>query len=136
MHSLCSMLFHTDALMKYGVNEWSILATVWIKIHTAYRMHQIHPLFHCICFVLIRHVCMRVIKMMFCCVIYVSCMPCFLVCSLQTCGHLLGKGWPLGSIVCDVFLYFVTFPCGVLGQMWYLIVSISDICLLPYFNYL
>ena len=23
---------------------------------------------------------------------------------LQSCGHLLGKGWPLGSHVCDVFL--------------------------------
>ena len=29
---------------------------------------------------------------------------------------------------------FVTFPCGVLGQVWYLIVSIPDICLLPYFD--
>ena len=27
----------------------------------------------------------------------------------------------------------VTFPYGVLGQVWYLIVSISDHCLLPYF---
>ena len=26
-----------------------------------------------------------------------------LVFSLQPCGHLLGKGWPLGSLVCDVF---------------------------------
>ena len=25
-------------------------------------------------------------------VIYVSCLSCFLVCSLQPCGHLLGKG--------------------------------------------
>ena len=32
-----------------------------------------------------------------------------LVCSLQPCGHLLGKGWPLGSLVCDIFLCFVTF---------------------------
>ena len=32
-------------------------------------------------------------------VIYVSCLSCFLVCSLQPCGNLLGKGWPLGSIV-------------------------------------
>ena len=29
---------------------------------------------------------------------------------------------------------FVTFPYGVLGQVWYLIVSIPDICLLPYFK--
>ena len=49
-------------------------------------------------------------------VIYVSCLPCFLVCSLQPCGHLLGKGWPLGYFVRDVFLCFVTFPCGVLGR--------------------
>ena len=27
---------------------------------------------------------------------------------------------------------FVTFPYGVLGRVWYLIVSIPDICLLPY----
>ena len=25
-------------------------------------------------------------------------------CSLQPCGHLLGKGWPLGSLLCDVFM--------------------------------
>ena len=29
---------------------------------------------------------------------------------------------------------FVTFPCGVLGQVWYLIVSISDLCLLSDFD--
>ena len=27
-----------------------------------------------------------------------------LVCFLQPCGHLLGKGGPLRSLVCDVFL--------------------------------
>ena len=42
--------------------------------------------------------------------IYVSCLSCFLVCSLQPCGHLLGKGWPLCFLVCDVFLCFVFFP--------------------------
>ena len=40
-------------------------------------------------------------------VIYVSC---FFDCSLQPCGHLLGRGWPLGSLVCDVLLYFCHFP--------------------------
>ena len=29
---------------------------------------------------------------------------------------------------------FVTFPCGVLGQVWYLIVLISDLCRLSYFD--
>ena len=67
-------------------------------------------------------------------VIYVTCLACCFVCSLQYCGHLLEKGWPLGSLVCDVLLYFVTFPCDVLDQMSYLIVSIPDLCLLPYFN--
>ena len=28
----------------------------------------------------------------------------------------------------------ITFPCGNLGQAWYLFVSIPDICLLPYFG--
>ena len=32
--------------------------------------------------------------------------------------------------LCDV----VTFPYGVSGQMWYLIVSISDLCLLLYLS--
>ena len=67
-------------------------------------------------------------------VIYVSCLSCFLVYSLQPCGHLLEKGWPLGSLVCDVFLCFVTYQCAVLGQVSYLIVSIPDIFLLTYFE--
>ena len=29
---------------------------------------------------------------------------------------------------------FVTFPCGFLGRMWYLIVSIPDLCHLSYFH--
>ena len=29
---------------------------------------------------------------------------------------------------------FVTFPCCILGQMWYLVVSILDLCKLSYFN--
>ena len=36
----------------------------------------------------------------------------------------------LGSLVCDAFLFLVTFPYGVLCQVWYLIVSISDLCLI------
>ena len=43
-------------------------------------------------------------------VIYVLCLSCCLVCPLQPCGHLLGKGWPLGSLVCDVFLCYSHFP--------------------------
>ena len=65
--------------------------------------------------------------------IYFLCLSCLHVCSLQPCGHLLGKGLPLGSHVCDVLLCFVTFPYGILGQVWCLIVSILDLCLLSYF---
>ena len=59
-------------------------------------------------------------------VIYASCLSRFLdsVCSLQPCGHLQEKGLPLGSLECDVCCVFVTFRCGVLGLVWYLIVSI------------
>ena len=28
---------------------------------------------------------------------------------------------------------FVTFQCGILGQVWYLIISITDLCCLCYF---
>ena len=30
---------------------------------------------------------------------------------------------------------FITFPCGILGQVWYLIVSIPDLCHLSYFRW-
>ena len=58
---------------------------------------------------------------------YVSCLSRFLVCSLQPCGHLL----VLLSVM--VSCVFVTFPCGILGYVWYLIVSVPDLCLLTYF---
>ena len=32
------------------------------------------------------------------------------------------------ALVGDVYCIFVTFPCGILGQVWYLIVSFSDFC--------
>ena len=39
------------------------------------------------------------------------------------------------ALLCVMFsCVFVTFPSGVLGQMWYLIVLIPDLCLLPYFD--
>ena len=38
------------------------------------------------------------------------------------------------ALVCGVFCEFVTFPIGILGQVWYLIVSIPDLCTITYFN--
>ena len=32
------------------------------------------------------------------------------------------------TLVCDVYCYFVSFPFIMLGQMWYLIVSIPNPC--------
>ena len=39
------------------------------------------------------------------------------------------------AFVCDVTCVFVTFPCGILGQLLNLIVSIPDLCQLSYFYY-
>ena len=38
------------------------------------------------------------------------------------------------ALVGDVYCIFLTFPCGILGQVWYLIVSFTDLCILSYFN--
>ena len=49
------------------------------------------------------------------------------VCLYVLCGHLLGKGWLLGyRLWC--LLWVCHFPIGILGQVWYLIVSIPDLC--------
>ena len=58
------------------------------------------------------------------------CFSCFRVRILLPRGHLLGKGWP---VVGDVYCSFVTLPCGILGQVWYLIVSFPALCRLSYF---
>ena len=49
---------------------------------------------------------------------------------LQPCGQLLGKGWPLSSLVCYVLFSFCHFPIWCPGSG---IVSIPDLCLLTYF---
>ena len=38
------------------------------------------------------------------------------------------------ALVCDVKLCLVIFPCGILGQLWYLIEVIPDLCHLSYVN--
>ena len=54
------------------------------------------------------------------------------VCLYLPCGHLLGKGWPLGSRLWCL-LWVCHFPIGILDQVWYLIASIPDLCTLTYF---
>ena len=36
------------------------------------------------------------------------------------------------ALVGDVYCIIVTFPCGILCQVWYLIVSLPDLCCLSY----
>ena len=38
----------------------------------------------------------------------------------------------LVALVGDVYCIFVTFPCGILGQVWYLIVSFPDLCCITF----
>ena len=63
------------------------------------------------------------------CVIYVLCLPCFRVCPLLPCGHLLGKDWPLGSclwclIVILSLSYVVSWVrCGT-WLYWFLIFAV------------
>ena len=40
------------------------------------------------------------------------------------------------ALVGDVNCIFCFFLCGILGQVWYLIVSIPDLCTLTYFHYI
>ena len=54
------------------------------------------------------------------------------VCLYVLFGHLLGKGWPLGSRLWCL-LWVCHFPIGILGQVWYFIVLIRDLCTLTYF---
>ena len=49
------------------------------------------------------------------------------VCNKEHTGLICNMTYVMFSCV------FVTFACGVLGQVWYLIVSIPDLCLLTYF---
>ena len=62
-----------------------------------------------------------------CCYVFVR------VCLYVLCGHLLGKGWPLCSRLWCL-LWVCHFPIGILGQVWYLIVSIPDLCTHTYFS--
>ena len=45
-------------------------------------------------------------------------------CLLVTCWERVD----LLTLVGDVYCIFVTFPCGILGQVWYLIISFPDLC--------
>ena len=64
--------------------------------------------------------------------------PCLLfvfVFAILSCLFLAALWSPVGkgSLLCVLSCVFVTFSCGVLGQVWCFIVSIPDLCPLCYF---
>ena len=65
---------------------------------------------------------------------FVSCVSHALVsvhcCVVVTCWERAG----LLALPGDVYCIFVTFPCGILGQVLYLTVSFPDLWLLSYFH--
>ena len=67
-------------------------------------------------------------------VLYMSCVCHAFVsvhcCLVVTCW----ESWPFGSLFVMFNCVFDTFPCGILGQLWYLIVSVPDLCRLSYFE--
>ena len=65
---------------------------------------------------------------------FVSCVS-YVFTSVHCC--LVGTCWErvdLLALVDDAYCIFVTFSCGILDQVWYLIVSIPDLCRLSYFH--
>ena len=67
-----------------------------------------------------------VFDMSLCASVYISLYMCFVV----TCWERAD----LLAFVCGVYCEFVTFSIGIPGQVWYLIVSIPDLCTLTYLN--
>ena len=64
----------------------------------------------------------------------------FLLFMFRVCRAVLSVHSSLVVTCCEMALLyvvfscvFITYPCGILGQVWCLIVSIRDLCLLPYF---
>ena len=61
-------------------------------------------------------------------VIYVSCLSCSLVCSMKSCvTH--GKGLSYWHSCVWCFVVLLSLSCGVVGPVWYLIVSIPELLL-------
>ena len=46
-----------------------------------------------------------------------------------------GKGLTSWLLFVMCYCNFVTFSCGILGQVWYLIVLIPDLCRLSYYDF-
>ena len=68
---------------------------------------------------------------LFCLVFAMSLCTSVYMCFVVTCW----EGADLLALVCGVLLWVCHFPIGILGQVWYLIVSIPDLCTLTYSVY-
>ena len=66
--------------------------------------------------------------------LFLSCVcPAFASAYIAALWSPAGKGLTSWLLFVMFNCVFVTFPCGILGQVWYLIVSIPDLCRLSYF---
>ena len=66
--------------------------------------------------------------------LYYLCLVCFMLrLFIAALWSFAGKGLTSWLLFVMFDCVFVTFPCGILGQVWYLIVSIPDLCCLFYF---
>ena len=65
----------------------------------------------------------------FWCVFVMRSCASFYCCLMVTCWERADRL----ALVCDVLLRVCYFPIGILGQVWYLILSIPDLCPLFYF---
>ena len=66
---------------------------------------------------------------LFCLVFAMSLRASVFMCFVVTCWEKAD----LLALVCSVKLRVCHFPVGILGQLWYLIVSIPDLCILTHF---
>ena len=64
------------------------------------------------------------------CLVFVMLSRLFIAASWTPAGKLLTSWLLFVTSYCD----FVTFPCGILSQVWYLLVLIPDLCPHPYFE--
>ena len=65
--------------------------------------------------------------------LFMSC-DCDAFASVHCCFVVTGRERAdLLALVCEFYCDFVSFPFGILGQVWCLIVSIPDHCCLSYF---
>ena len=61
---------------------------------------------------------------------------CFLCTFASVHFYLVVTCWERADLLAlvDVYCIFVTYPCGILGQVWYLIVSFPDLCRLSFIH--